>query len=204
MKAKNQFTNKKLGREELKDILGKLPGERVSISELQSVASDLGNPDELYLRASILAKSFNARFIPALEQLVFNTTDPDVAGVAIRALVDFHGRTEYLPVLVKFMQGVSWDITDGLKFRSIQIAGLVLRSNKNSELISLLIKSFEQSKDASIREASHEALMAAADVDRTDVSTRIAARGMTQNDLRLDVVEELKNQLRQASEQKIN
>jgi hypothetical protein len=204
MKAKIQLSNKKLSLEKLKDILGRLPGGKISKHELECVASDLGNPDELYLRVSILAKSFDPKFIPIFEQLIFNTSDSDVAGVAIRALLDFHDRIEYLPVLIEFIKGVSWDINDDLKFRSIQIAGLVVQHNKNAELILLLINQFENADDEIIKEAAHEALMAAADVDRTEVSTRIAARGLTQSDLRLDVVEKLKKQLHQASEPKMN
>jgi hypothetical protein len=152
--------------------------EKLSREELDGVASDLTNPDDLYQRVRILAKSFNPRYIPVFEKLAIYPDDTMVAGEALRALIDFHGRLEYLPLLMKYIEGVDWD--DGeLKLRSIQIAEAHLKEHKDKNLIALIIKQFEESEDAIICEAAHEALMAAADIDRSYVSTTIAARGMT-------------------------
>jgi hypothetical protein len=166
--------------------------EKLSREELDGVASDLTNPDDLYQRVRILAKSFNPRYIPVFEKLSTYTDDPDVAAMALRALIDYHGRIEYLPLLMKYIEGVNWDIIDTLKLRSIQTAEAFLKEHKDPKLIALIIKQFEESEDANIRDTAHEALMTAAGIDRSDVSTRIAARGMTKEDLRLDVIERLK------------
>ena len=165
--------------------------EKLSREELDGVASDLTNPDDLYQRVRILAKSFNPRYIPVFEKLATYADDTLVAGEALRALIDFHGRLEYLPLLEKYIEGVNWDDGD-LKLRSIQIAGTYLKEHKDQNLIALIIKQFEESADLIIREVAHEALMSAADIDRSDVSTTIAARGMTDADLRLDIIERLK------------
>lgn len=165
--------------------------DKLSREELDGVASDLTNPDDLYKRVRILALSFNPHYIPIFEKLAIYPEDSLVAGEALRALIDFHGRLEYLPLLMKYIEGVNWDDGD-LKLRSIQIAKTHLREHKDQELISLLIKQFEECKDSIVREAAHEALMSAAGVDRRDVALTIAARGMTEDDLRLDVIEKLK------------
>lgn len=165
--------------------------DKLSREELDGVASDLTNPDDLYQRVRILAKSFNPRYIQVFEKLATYVDDTMVAGEALRALIDFHERFEYLPLLMKYIDGVSWDDGD-LKLRSIQIAGHYLKEHKDQNFIALIIRQFEESEDAIIREAAHEALMSAADIDRSDVATTIAARGMTKEDLRLDVIERLK------------
>jgi hypothetical protein len=165
--------------------------EKLSREELDGVASDLTNPDDLYQRVRILAKSFNPRYIPVFEKLAIYPDDTMVAGEALRALIDFHERFEYLPLLMKYIEGVSWD-DDNLKLRSIQIAEHYLKEHKDQKLVALIIKQFEECQNAVIRDTAHEALMTAAGIDRSDVEIRIAARGMTKEDLRLDVIEGLK------------
>jgi hypothetical protein len=166
--------------------------EKLSREELDSVASDLTNPDELYQRMRILAKSFNPHYIPVFEKFATYADDADVAGVALRALIDFHERFEYLPLLMTYIEGVNWDIIDTLKLHSIHIADAYLKEHKDQNLIALLINQFEKSENSVIRDAAHEALMSAAGVDRSDIEFRIAARGMSDSDVRLDVIERLK------------
>ncbi|WP_373502315.1 hypothetical protein [Aestuariivirga sp.] len=166
--------------------------EKLSREELDGVASDLTNPDDLYQRVRILAKSFDPRYIPVFEKLATYADDTMVAGEALRALIDFHGRHEYLPLLMKYIEGVNWDPYDDLKLHSIGIAEFLLKEHKDQELIALVIKQFEESDNSVVRDAAHEALMTAAGIDRSDVSTTIAARGMTEDDLRLDVIARLK------------
>ena len=195
-KIKNQKRKGGPSKRDLNSYRNRLmePGnliEKLSREELDGVASDLTNPDDLYQRVRILAKSFNPRYIPVFEKLAIYPDDTMVAGEALRALIDFHERFEYLPLLMKYIEGVSWD-DDDLKLRSIQIASHYLKEHKDPKLIALIIKQFEGCEDAVIRDTAHEALMTAAGIDRSDVSTRIAARGMTKEDLRLDVIERLK------------
>jgi hypothetical protein len=166
--------------------------EKLSREELDSVASDLTNPDDLYQRVRILAKSFNPHYIPVFEKLTTYVDDTMVAGEALRALIDFHGRYEYLPLLMKYIEGVNWDDNDDLKLHAVHIATAYLEEHKDQRIIALLIKQFEESENSVIRDAAHEALMTAADVDRSDVATTIAARGMTEEDFRLDIIEKLK------------
>jgi hypothetical protein len=195
-KKKNQKRKSGPSKRDLNAYRSRLmePGnliEKLSSEELDGVASDLTNPDDLYQRVRILAKSFNPRYIPVFEKLAIYPDDTMVAGEALRALIDFHERFEYLPLLMKYIEGVNWD-DDNLKLRSIQIAGHYLNEHKDSKLIALIIKQFEESENSVIRKVAHEALMAAADIDRSEVATTIAARGMTEEDLRLDVIERLK------------
>jgi hypothetical protein len=169
--------------------------EKLSSEELDGVASDLTNPDDLYQRVRILAKSFNPRYIPVFEKLAIYPDDTMVAGEALRALIDFHGRIEYLPLLMKYIEGVNWDPHDDLKLHSIGIAEVFLKEHKDQKLIALIVKQFEESANSAVRDAAHEALMTAANIDRSDVAITIAARGMTKEDLRLDVIERLKKSL---------
>jgi hypothetical protein len=188
---KNQKNKGGLSKRVLQTYLNRLVSGELSRDELEDVASDLTNPDDLYQRISILVKSLDPRYIPVFEKFATYADDTLVAVKALRALIDFHGRLEYLPLLVKYIEGVNWD-DDDLKLGSIHIATAYLKEHKDQKLIALIIKQFEKSENAVIREAAHEALMVAADIDRSVVSTTIAARGMTDADLRLDVIERLK------------
>jgi HEAT repeat protein len=185
-----------LNRQTLQSYLKRLPArtkqEELTREELENVASDLTNPDDLFLRISVLAKSFDPLYIPAFEKLLTSTQDPDVAGVALRALIDYHGKLEYIPILTSYIDDINSDGSDTLKLRSIHIANALLQEHEDPVLIKSLIKQFENSENEIVREAAHEALMSAAGIDRRDIATRISARGFSNGDLRLDVIEKLK------------
>ena len=170
--------------------------EKLSKKELDEVASNLTNPDELYMRITILAKSFDPRFMPLFEKYALFQDDADVSGMALRALIDFHHKTEYLPLLSRFIEGVDWDIIGSLKLHGIHIAEQYLKDKKNMALVDLLIHEFECSEDEIIRQAAHEALMAAGGVDRSDLATEIGGRGLTDSEIRLDVIAKLKAQVK--------
>lgn len=196
----NEMNNKRIGKRKLTErvlqtYLNRLVDGKLSRHELDEVAADLSNPDDLYMRIAILARSFDPRFIPVFEKFTIYTDDLDVAAKALRALIDFHSRLEYVPLLKKYLEGVNWDQNDDLKLHSIHIAREYLKEHGDASVVALLIKQFEESQNPVIREAAHEALMSVAGIDRSDVHIRIAARGMSESDLRLDVIERLKRKL---------
>jgi hypothetical protein len=186
---------KKLSKRVLQSYLNRLVDGKLSTDELDDVAADLTNQDDLYMRIAILARSFDPRFIPVFEKFVIYPDDDDIAAKALRALIDFHGRLEYVPLLKKYIEGVDWDEGENLKLHAIHIARYYLKEHKDQSVIALLIQQFEESQDAVIREAAHEVLMSVAGIDRSDVEFTIAARGMSESDLRLDVIERLKKKL---------
>jgi len=193
---KRKTTNqKRLGERVLQSYLNRLVDGKLSHDELDGVAADLTNPDDLYMRIAILARSFDPRFISVFEKFVTYTDDLDVAAKALRALIDFHGRVEYVPLLKKYVKGVNWDQNESLQLHAIHIARDYLKEHEDPSVVVLLIEQFEVSENPVVREAAHEALMSVAGVDRSDVATTIAARGMSDSDLRLDVIEHLKRKL---------
>ncbi len=189
---KKRIRQRKLTEKVLQTYLNRLVDGKLSPDELDEVAADLSNPDDLYMRIAILARSFDPRFIPVLERFATYADDFDVAAKALRALIDFHGRMEYVPLLKKYIGGVDWDPDEDLKLHAIHIAEHYLQEHKDQSVIALLIKQFEESQDSVVRQAAHEALMSVAGIDRRDVEFTIAARGMSESDLRLDVIERLK------------
>ncbi len=193
--SKKRIRQRKLTEKVLQSYLNRLVDGKLSTDELDDVAADLTNPDDLYMRIAILARSFDPRFIPVFEEFVIYPDDHDVAAKALRALIDFHGRLEYVPLLKKYIEGVSWDPDEDFKLHAVHIAEHYLKEHEDQSVVALLIKQFEESQDSVIRKAAHEALMSVAGIDRSDVQFTIAARGMSDSDLRLDVIERLKKKL---------
>jgi hypothetical protein len=193
--SKKRKRQRKLTEKTLQSYLNRLVDGKLSPDELDEVAADLSNPDDLYMRIAILARSFDPRFIPVFERFATYADDFDIAAKALRALIDFHGRLEYVPLLKKYIEGVSWDPDENLKLHAVHIAGYYLKEHEDPSVVALLIKQFEGAQDSVVREAAHEALMSVAGIDRSDVASTIAARGMSESDLRLDVIEHLKKRL---------
>jgi hypothetical protein len=193
--SKKRMNRRKLTERILQSYLNRLVDGKLSPDELDEVAADLSDPDDLYMRIAILSRSFDPRFIPVFETFATYADDFDVAAKALRALIDFHGRLEYVPLLKKYIEGVSWDLDEDLKLHAVHIAREYLKEHEDPSVVALLIKQFEGAQDSVVREAAHEALMSVAGIDRSDVASTIAARGMSESDLRLDVIERLKKRL---------
>jgi len=185
----------KLDKKILQSYLDRLVDGALSREELDNVAADLTNPEDLYQRIAILARSLDPRFIPVFERFAIYVDDPDIAAKALRALIDFHGRLEYVPLLKKYIEGVSWDADEYLTLYAIHIAEHYLEEREDLSVVALVIKQFEESQNPVVRTAAHEALMRFAGVDRSDIQFTIAARGLTEADMRLDVIERLKKKL---------
>jgi HEAT repeat protein len=194
--SKKQKGQRKLDRRTLRSYLDRqIDGKILSPEELDDVAADFSNPKDLYTRMLILQRSGDPRFIPVFEKFVTDTDDLDVAARALRALICSHGRLEYVPLLKKYIEGVNWDPDEDLKLHAVHIADHYLEKHEDQSVLALLIKQFEVSENRVVREAAHEALMSVAGIDRSDVQFTIAACGMTESDLRLDVIERLKKRL---------
>lgn len=181
----------KLSRPQLRDLLFRVKhGEKLT-DELQKSVSDLTNESELYLRISILTWSRLPAFIPVLEKFASYPEDTDVSAIALRGLLNFHYKTAYVPLLEKYIRGVSWDPIDNLKLSAIQIAGEFLSQGANSELLAILIDVYHNPAQAPVQEAAHEALMLAAGEPHSDPS--VVARDFSHDDFRDDVIDRLRS-----------
>lgn len=121
-------------------------GPALSPTEIRQVVEVLQDPrstQDRYTLIHIVGRSEATEYRELVESFLESPQDPMLARISLQTLCFFWDMIEeYLPDVVRFVQGVDWDLQDGSQVRQIAMStlGAYLAEHPDRGLIVLLLR----------------------------------------------------------------
>lgn len=157
----------------LSELLKRAQWGKISDAELSEVVRmiSLERGADLYTLIQILGRAGSPKYRKIVEPFLNNVGDAQLSALAVKVLCWSWGLSqEYKGDLVRFLNGVDWDVDGYVKLQTIGTVGEYLRENSDVELLELIYGIFLNEEERPlIRSAAYFALCRSEKLEWKDI-----------------------------------
>jgi len=182
----------------LSELLKRAQWGKITDAELSEVVRMIASErnGDLYTLIQILGRAGSPKYRTIVEPYLHDVGNSQISALALKVLCRWWGLTrEYKGELVRFLNGVDWDVDGYVRLQAIGLVGEYLQENSDKELLQIIYNIFSNNGERLlIRSAAYFALCR---------SEKIVSRDLRPSSLLVDFSKEINREVLERVERKL-